>query len=209
MVLPLVRGVVFFHDVGLDPAAGVDLQALAGRPQPDFACSGGTGTNRPGPPAGLPRRLGKAAECFPQFAGMGIIEISGIVDAVQGKQNCLAGLGAVEVIFQKGYYSLCHKKSIGLRTRAAWPLALLRHRRDRHCHNACNGSPNAHHRRWTLKTLGIIIAAVAALTFAGPGMYLLIDRVRTGELFRQKKLLPIAMGAGLAAIAGALIVSSN
>lgn len=60
-----------------------------------------------------------------------------------------------------------------------------------------------------MKTLGLIIAAVAGLTFAGLGMYLLIDRVRTGELFRQKKLLTIAMGAGLVAIVGALIVSAN
>ena len=60
-----------------------------------------------------------------------------------------------------------------------------------------------------MKTLGIIIAAVAGLTFAGLGMHLLIDRVRTGELFRQKKLLPIAMGAGHIAIVGALIISAN
>jgi hypothetical protein len=105
---PLVRGFVLFHDVGLDPAAGVDLQALAGRPQPDFAGSGGTGTNRPGPPPGLPRCLGKAAEYVTQFACMSIIEIDCIFDPVKGKQNCLACLGAVEVIFQKGYYSLCH-----------------------------------------------------------------------------------------------------
>jgi hypothetical protein len=117
-----VRGFVLFHDVSLDTAAAVDLQALAGRPQPDFAGIRGTGTRSPGPSAGLPRCFGEAAEYFTQFACMSIIELDCIFDAVKGKQNCLTCLGAVEVIFQKGYYSLCHKKSIGLHTRAAWPL---------------------------------------------------------------------------------------
>jgi hypothetical protein len=107
-MLPLVCGFVLFHDVSLDTAAGVDLQALAGRPQPDFAGIGGTGTGRPGPPTGLPGCFGKAAAYFTQFAGMRIIEIDCIVDAVKGKQNCLTCLGSVDVIFQKGYYSLCH-----------------------------------------------------------------------------------------------------
>lgn len=39
---------------------------------------------------------------------MSVIEIDCIFDAVQGKQNRVPCLGALEVIFQKYYYSLCH-----------------------------------------------------------------------------------------------------
>lgn len=49
-----------------------------------------------------------------------VIEIDCVLDAVKGERNCLAGRGAVKVIFQKGYYSSCHRKSIGLRTRLGW-----------------------------------------------------------------------------------------
>ena len=102
-------GFVLFHNVGLDTAAGIDLQSLAGSPQPDFAGILGTGTSRPGPPAGLPGCFGKATQYLTQFACMNIIEIDRIFDAIKGKQKCFTCLGAVEVIFQKGYYSLCHK----------------------------------------------------------------------------------------------------
>ena len=126
LVLPLMCGFVLFHDVSLDTATGVDLEALVGRPQPDFAGIGGTGTGPPGPAAGLPGCFGKTAEYFTQFACMSIIEIDCIFDAVKGKRNCLTCLGSVEVIFQKGYYSSCHKESIGLRTLVAWPIFCIR-----------------------------------------------------------------------------------
>ena len=115
-VCPSVRGLVLFHDVSLDTAAGIDWQALADSPQPDLAGIGGSWTSCPSPAAGLPGCLGVAAECFTQFVCMSIIEIDCIFDAVKGKRKCLTCVGAVEVIFQKGYYSLCHKKSLGPRT---------------------------------------------------------------------------------------------
>ena len=60
-----------------------------------------------------------------------------------------------------------------------------------------------------MKTLGIVMFSVFGLIFAAIGIYLLVDRLRTGELFRQKRLFYVAMGAGLAAIAGVMIYSAN
>ena len=97
--MALVRGFVLFHDVSLDTAAGIDRQALADRPQPDFAGIGGSWTSCPSPPAGLPGCFGVAAEYFAQFPCMRIIEIDCVVDAVKGKRKCFSCRGAVEVIF--------------------------------------------------------------------------------------------------------------
>lgn len=55
--------------------------------------------------------------------------------------------------------------------------------------------------------MGIVIAAIFGPIFVGFGLYLLIDYLRTGELFRQKKLVPIAMGAGVIAVLGVYLVS--
>ena len=98
-VLPLVRGFVLFHDVSLDTAAGIDWQALVGRPQPDFAGIGGSWTSCPSSPAGLTGCFGVVAEYFTHFLCVSSIEIDCIFDAVKGKRKCFACLGAVEVIF--------------------------------------------------------------------------------------------------------------
>lgn len=58
-----------------------------------------------------------------------------------------------------------------------------------------------------MQTLGIVIFAIFAVIFAGLAFYLLIDYFRTGELFRQKKLVPFALGAGIIAIIGVYLVS--
>jgi hypothetical protein len=58
-----------------------------------------------------------------------------------------------------------------------------------------------------MHTLGIVIVAIFGTIFAGFGLYLLIDYLRTGELFRQKKLVPVAMGAGVIAVIGVYLVS--
>jgi hypothetical protein len=60
-----------------------------------------------------------------------------------------------------------------------------------------------------MQTLGIVIAAIFGVIFVGLGFYLLIDYFRTGELFRQKKLLPYAFGAGIIAGIGVYLVSLN
>lgn len=53
------------------------------------------------------------------------------------------------------------------------------------------------------------MAAIFGISFVGLGLYLLIDRMRTGELFRPKKLTYAAFGAGILAVVGILIVSAN
>lgn len=58
-----------------------------------------------------------------------------------------------------------------------------------------------------MHTLGIVIVAIFGPIFVGFGLYLLIDYLRTGELFRQKKLVPIAIGAGVIAVVGVYLVS--
>lgn len=114
VVMPLVCGFVLFHDARLYTAAGIDRQALLGRPEPDFAGIRGSWTSCPNPSAGLSCSFGVATEYFAQFTCMSVIEVNCIFDAIEGKHQRLTCLGAVEVIFQKGYYSLCHKKSIGV-----------------------------------------------------------------------------------------------
>ena len=58
-----------------------------------------------------------------------------------------------------------------------------------------------------MQTTGVVIAAIFGTIFVGLGLYLLIDYLRTGELFRQKKLLPFVFGAGIVAGIGVLLVS--
>ena len=60
-----------------------------------------------------------------------------------------------------------------------------------------------------MKTLGYGMAAVFGLAFLGLGLYLLIDRLRTGELFRQKRLTYVAFTAAALTVAGILIISAN
>jgi hypothetical protein len=58
-----------------------------------------------------------------------------------------------------------------------------------------------------VQTIGIVIVAVFGSVFAGLVLYLLIDNLRTGELFRQKRLLPFAFGAGIVALIGIYLIS--
>lgn len=60
-----------------------------------------------------------------------------------------------------------------------------------------------------MQTLGLVIFAVFGLIFGGIGFYLLVDYMRTGELFRQKRLLAVAFGAGVFGLIGFYIVYLN
>jgi hypothetical protein len=59
------------------------------------------------------------------------------------------------------------------------------------------------------RTLGLGMAAVLGTAFIGLGLYLLIDRMRTGVLFRQRRITYAAFTTGVLAIIGVLIVSAN
>jgi hypothetical protein len=60
-----------------------------------------------------------------------------------------------------------------------------------------------------VSTLGLTMAAVFGPVFMGLGFYLLIDKFRTGELYRQKKVTYAAFGAGILAVIGVLIIAAN
>lgn len=53
------------------------------------------------------------------------------------------------------------------------------------------------------------MAAVFGIAFIGLGLYLLVDRMRTGDLFRQRGITYAAFAAGILGVAGVLIVSAN
>jgi hypothetical protein len=60
-----------------------------------------------------------------------------------------------------------------------------------------------------VRTLGLTMAAVFGPIFMGLVLYLLVDKFRTGELFRQKKVTYAAFAAGILGVIGALIISAN
>jgi hypothetical protein len=53
------------------------------------------------------------------------------------------------------------------------------------------------------------MVAVFGPIFMGLGFYLLIDKFRTGELYRQKKVTYAAFATGIVAIIGVLILAAN
>ena len=60
-----------------------------------------------------------------------------------------------------------------------------------------------------MSAVGLSMAAIFGVIFVGLGLYLLIDRMRTGELFRQEYVTYAAFGAGILAVAGILILSAT
>jgi len=60
-----------------------------------------------------------------------------------------------------------------------------------------------------MKTLGLIMFVVFGLVFIALVLYLLVDRYKTGVLFRQRQITYAAFGAGVLGVIGVLIVSAN
>jgi hypothetical protein len=58
-----------------------------------------------------------------------------------------------------------------------------------------------------MKTLGLALFGVGGICFLGIIFYGIVDNMRTGVLFRQKKIvLPVAFGSGLLGLVGILII---
>lgn len=60
-----------------------------------------------------------------------------------------------------------------------------------------------------MRTVGLTMFAVFGLVFMALGLYLLVDRYRTGQLFRQRRVFYAAFGAGILGVVGVLIVAAN
>ncbi|WP_461190066.1 hypothetical protein [Arthrobacter sp. Z4-13] len=60
-----------------------------------------------------------------------------------------------------------------------------------------------------MRTLGLGMVAVFGPVFFALVFYLLVDRLRTGELFRQRKVKYAAFGAGVLAVVGVMILSTD
>lgn len=58
-----------------------------------------------------------------------------------------------------------------------------------------------------MQTIGIVLVAIFGVIFVGLVLYLLIDNLRTGELFRQRGLLPFAFCLGIIAFIGIYLTS--
>jgi hypothetical protein len=86
-------------------------------------------------------------------------------------------------------------------------LAILRAGSCGLCHDGRYGPPHGYYRAKTMRTLGLTLFGVAFICFMGVIFYALVDKMRTGVLFRQKKIvIPIAFGSWLLAVVGMLML---
>lgn len=96
----MCRGVLL-HYVSLDTAAGINLDAVVCRPEPDSpgvsAATAGT-TYRPAASAGLTCHCCEFAESLAEFFSVGFIEIDLIFGAVDSEGDSLIRIGAVEIV---------------------------------------------------------------------------------------------------------------